>query len=100
MRDIHTIATEDELRSTAPRSDPAILGISPGAMVGRYEVIRELGHGGMGRVVLARDTVLGRRVAIKFLTTTASPEVARRFLHEAKTTAQLSHENIVIVHEV
>ena len=77
---------------------------SPGARssfrtVLQYDIVRELGRGGMGQVVLARDTRLGRRVAIKFLHQT-SASLAQRFLAEARTTAQLHHENIVVIHEV
>ena len=75
------------------------LELAPGLRVRQYEVIREIGRGGMGRVVLARDTKLGRRVAMKFMTTT-SRELTERFLVEASTTAQASHENIVVIHEV
>jgi serine/threonine protein kinase len=64
-----------------------------------YEVIRELGHGGMGTVFLARDTKLGRLVAIKSLRE-YSAEGAARFLVEARATARCKHENIVIIHEV
>jgi serine/threonine protein kinase len=53
----------------------------------------------MGTVFLARDTRLGRRVAIKFLHTTA-PGITRRFILEARATARCSHENIVVIHEV
>ncbi|MCP3137973.1 protein kinase [Pyxidicoccus sp. QH1ED-7-1] len=53
----------------------------------------------MGTVFLARDTRLGRRVAIKFLHTT-DPDVTRRFIREAQATALCSHENIVIIYEV
>jgi serine/threonine protein kinase len=53
----------------------------------------------MGTVYLARDTKLGRRVAIKFLQTN-QPELSQRFLVEARATAQCSHENIVIIYEV
>ena len=73
--------------------------VVPGARVGQYELIRELGRGGMGLVMLARDTRLGRRVAIKFLVTDSS-ELTERFLAEARTTALVNHENIVVVHEV
>ncbi|HEY5937310.1 MAG TPA: serine/threonine-protein kinase, partial [Kofleriaceae bacterium] len=90
---------EPRRAARVPKSDPAIIGVVPGSMVHQYEIIRELGRGGMGRVLLARDTKLGRRVAIKFLMT-ASGNLARRFLQEAQTTAQLTHENIVVVHEV
>src|SRR5262249_21335306 len=71
----------------------------PGSRIGQYEIIRELGSGGMGIVFLARDDRLGRRVAIKFLQT-GNPELTRRFLIEARATAQCSHENIVVIHEV
>ncbi len=79
--------------------EPALPELPAGLRVGAYEVIRELGRGGMGRVVLARDTKLGRRVAMKFLAT-SSPEHTERFLIEARTTAHLNHENIVVIHEV
>jgi serine/threonine protein kinase len=71
----------------------------PGTHIHQYELIRELGRGGMGVVWAARDTKLGRRVAIKFLLH-ASRGVAERFLTEARATAQCSHDNIVIIHEV
>ncbi|HEY5948281.1 MAG TPA: serine/threonine-protein kinase, partial [Kofleriaceae bacterium] len=70
-----------------------------GTRIHQYELIRELGRGGMGMVWAARDTKLGRRVAIKFLLD-ASRAVADRFLTEARATAQCSHDNIVIIHEV
>ena len=74
-------------------------GLAPGAVIDQYELIRELGRGGMGVVFAARDMRLGRRVAIKFVLH-ASREVAERFLVEARATAQCSHENIVIIHAV
>ncbi|WP_043413573.1 serine/threonine-protein kinase [Archangium violaceum] len=74
-------------------------GLRPGTRIQHYELIRELGSGGMGTVFLARDTRLGRRVAIKFLHT-QDADVTRRFILEARTTARCSHENIVIIYEV
>ena len=71
----------------------------PGAAIGHYEVIRPLGRGGMGDVYLARDTRLGRLVALKFLLT-VDPQRSARFLTEARATAQLSHENIVALHDI
>ncbi len=73
------------------------LAFSPGQRVEHYEIIREIGHGGMGRVYMARDTRLGRVVAIKFLTN-RDPELTRRFLVEAQTTARCTHENIVVIY--
>ncbi len=82
-----------------PRSGTASGVPAPGTRIHQYELIRQLGAGGMGTVYLARDTRLGRRVAIKFLHAT-DPEIARRFILEARATARCSHENIVVIHEV
>jgi WD40 repeat protein/serine/threonine protein kinase len=70
-----------------------------GSVIQHYEIIRPLGSGGMGHVLLARDTRLGRLVAIKLLARRPGM-LAQRFLAEARVTAQLSHENIVIIHEL
>ncbi len=78
-----------KLRLTNPESDTHI---------GQYEIIRKLGEGGMGVVYLARDSRLGRRVAIKVLRT-QDRELTRRFIVEARTTARCTHENIVIIHD-
>ncbi|HSA55591.1 MAG TPA: serine/threonine-protein kinase [Gemmatimonadaceae bacterium] len=71
-----------------------------GALQGQYEILREVGRGGMGIVYLARDLKLDRSIAIKTLPAQlASDEVIRaRFLREARTAAGLSHPNIVPVH--
>ncbi|WNG40769.1 protein kinase [Archangium violaceum] len=74
-------------------------GLAPGTRIHHYELIRELGRGGMGTVFLARDTRLGRRVAIKFLHT-QDADLTKRFILEARATARCSHENIVIIYEV
>lgn len=71
----------------------------PGTTVGHYELIRQLGQGGMGEVYLARDTRLGRRVALKFLLKVDRKHNAR-FLVEAQATAQLAHENIVGLYDI
>ena len=74
--------------------------IEPGDRIGRYEVHRRLGRGGMGTVYLAHDPVLNRLVAIKLLTTDLDvPEARARFHHEAKSAASVNHSNIVVVHE-
>ncbi|WP_437682341.1 nSTAND1 domain-containing NTPase [Sorangium sp. So ce131] len=72
---------------------------SAGARIGHYELLRELGQGGMGVVFLARDTRLARLVAIKLLTRLSSAGV-QRFLVEAQATARCKHEHIVTIHEV
>jgi eukaryotic-like serine/threonine-protein kinase len=74
--------------------------------IGRYEVERLLGQGGMGRVWLARDTVLGRRVAIKVLRDdlalppAVKDELIVRMGHEARAAAAVSHPNIVTLHDM
>ncbi|ATB28762.1 protein kinase domain-containing protein [Melittangium boletus] len=73
--------------------------LRPGTRLQHYELIRELGSGGMGTVFLARDVRLGRRVAIKFLHT-QDTDLTQRFILEARATARCSHENIVIIYEV
>jgi hypothetical protein len=70
-------------------------------LVGRYEVLREIGRGGMAVVYLARQADLERFVALKELVPIdpADPTFARRFLREAHVAAALSHPNIVTVYE-
>ncbi len=85
----------------APRDIDRVAARLPaiGDSVHHYEVIREIGRGGMGAVFLARDTRLGRLVAIKFVTVTKA-HIAARFIAEARTTARCNHENIVVIYEV
>ena len=74
--------------------------------VGRYDVERMLGEGGMGRVFLARDTVLGRRVAVKILrddldlTPELTTQLFERMRHEARAAAALSHPGMVTLHDM
>jgi serine/threonine protein kinase len=70
-----------------------------GDSIKHYELMRELGKGGMGTVFVARDTKIGRLVALKLLTR-LSGEGAKRFLAEAHVTARCKHDNIVVIHEV
>lgn len=78
----------------------------PPKKIGRYEVARLLGQGGMGRVWLARDSVLGRRVAIKILRDdlalppTVRDELIVRMGHEARAAAAVSHPNIVTLYDM
>jgi serine/threonine protein kinase len=69
--------------------------------VGRYEVLGELGRGGMATVYLARQPGIGRLVALKELETlrASDPGLARRFLREARTAGSLSHPNIATVYD-
>src|SRR5262249_33092837 len=91
-----------EFGSTVTALQPGKNGtgvLAPGTVINQYELIREIGSGGMGQGFLARDMKLGRRVAIKFLQTTDA-ELTQRFILEARTTASCGHENIVIIHDV
>ncbi len=66
----------------------------------KYRLLEELGRGGMGTVYLAEDTVLGRKVALKVISTgAADAETADRMLREARIIARLEHPGIVPVHD-
>jgi len=73
-----------------------------GTRLGPYEVVGPLGAGGMGEVYRARDTRLGRDVAIKVLAAefAADPERLRRFEKEARATGSLNHPNILAIYDV
>lgn len=81
-----------------PLAGPSGPQLEPGQRIGQFELIRELGRGGMGQVYLARDTRLARLVALKFLRMSSPGQVAR-FLVEARTTAQCRHDNIVVIYD-
>jgi serine/threonine protein kinase len=69
-----------------------------GAIVGSYELLDRIGAGGMGEVWKARDRLLDRLVALKFLTGPTSPR--RDLLHEARAASALNHPNIVTVFQI
>lgn len=73
-----------------------------GAKLGPYEIVAPLGAGGMGEVYRARDTRLGRNVAVKVLpgAFTRDPERLHRFAQEARAVAALNHPNILAVHDI
>jgi serine/threonine protein kinase len=86
-------------------SSPAVLEeakLPPGTRLGKYEIIRLLGAGGMGAVYEARHTEMGKRVAIKTLAPalTEVPGARVRFLREAQLTSRVRHPHIVDVTDV
>jgi serine/threonine-protein kinase len=108
-------AVPQPTRVVTPRggvtSPPAMTGIPagpapPGARLGRYEVERHLGRGGMGDVYLVRDTVMNRKAALKTIRFDAdldpqqSIEIRQRFYREGKTAGALTHANIVTVYDI
>src|SRR5574341_1624789 len=72
------------------------MSLAPGARLGPYEIVAPLGAGGMGEVYRARDTKLGRDVALKILPAAFVDDVDRlvRFKREAHVLASLNHPNI------
>ena len=76
--------------------------ITPGSRIGPYEILASLGAGGMGQVFRARDTRLGRTVAVKSMheSFALDPERVARFAREAQLLASLNHPNIAAIHGV
>src|SRR5947208_2434531 len=75
--------------------------MNPGPRLGPYQILAPLGAGGMGEVFRARDTRLGRDVAIKVLPAEFSADGNRlqRFEKEARAVAALNHPNILVIHD-
>jgi eukaryotic-like serine/threonine-protein kinase len=91
-------AVEVAARQLAQRQNPSLIS----QRFSHYQVLSLLGAGGMGEVYLAEDTLLGRKVALKFLPAhfTQDKGHLRRFEQEARATSSLNHPNIVMIFEV
>src|SRR5580700_718616 len=78
------------------------MALASGTKLGPYEIVSPVGAGGMGEVYRARDTRLGRDVAIKVLPEALAHEAdrLRRFEQEARTVAALNHPNILGIHDI
>src|SRR5664279_1274133 len=76
--------------------------LTSGTKLGPYEILSSLGAGGMGEVYRARDTRLGREVALKILPESFARDQDRlhRFEQEARAVAALNHPNILAIHDV
>jgi serine/threonine protein kinase len=83
-------------RDASPGPLPA-----PGGNFGRYQIIAELGQGGMGIVYQVRDTQLGRDVALKVMRpdVAANPISSARFLREARALAAIRHDHVVEIYD-
>ena len=85
-----------------PTSGSVPFSLSPGARFGSYEILQQLGAGGMGEVYRAKDTRLDREVAIKtlLLDRGSQPDALLRFEQEARSACALNHPNIVTIYEL
>ena len=68
--------------------------------LGKYEILREIGAGGMGRVYEARDSLIGRTVAIKVMSEELDEDLRKRFYQEARAVGSLRHPNIVTIYDL
>jgi eukaryotic-like serine/threonine-protein kinase len=78
------------------------MGLTPGSRLGPYEIVAALGAGGMGEVYRAKDTRLGREVAVKVLPADLSSDRdrVRRFEQEAQSASGLDHPNIITIYDI
>jgi len=104
---LSSAASDRDETAAASQTGPASSHFGPPAAadevgtLGPYRVVKELGKGGMGAVYLALDTRLNRKVAFKVMLPefAANADAKERFLREARAAAQISHDNVVTVHE-
>ncbi len=92
----------DLLSAMAADLDPAATNATAPRVLGDFRILREVGRGGMGVIYEARQTTLGRRVALKVLLAeiSANPTALARLCREALALARLRHPDIVGIHDV
>src|SRR5262245_20627693 len=95
---IEVIASEVAATMLAEPQSGSLIG----QRIGAYQIINQIGRGGMGEVYLARDTRLDRQVALKLLPPRFSEDDqrVRRFRQEARAASALNHPNILTIHEI
>jgi predicted Ser/Thr protein kinase len=96
-----TFDTAGDFLEEPARIDPADLDtLLPGTRIGAYQILEEIGRGGMGVVYLAEDVRLGRRVALKALPATVAmqPDLRERLRREARAAATISHPSVAVVY--
>ena len=89
-----------EVAASPEKRDEEPLSLPPGTVVGRFEIIRELGRGGFGVVYEAKDRDLGRQVAVKVVRPGRITEEEGKVSREAEAIARLAHPNLITLHEV
>ncbi len=101
-------ADHDSFMQQAPIGEVADMMVASenkletGKCFGHYEIIKQIGVGGMGEVYLAEDKKLDRKVAVKILNKKFSRDESNlnRFIREAKAASGLNHPNILVIHEI
>ncbi len=97
------LGSSPALESTLPWTGRHSDGLDPGTRIGRFEIKRVLGVGGMGVVYAAEDPELNREVALKLLRDAMASDAgvaSRRIFREARLAARVSHPNVVSIYEV
>ena len=95
-----TSLLDEVFRAAGPEQAAWVDGLAPGATLGRYDLIREVGRGGSAVVWEARDREIGRRVAVKVIRRAGAGTPERRIVAEADVAARLAHPGIVTILDV
>jgi serine/threonine-protein kinase len=96
----------DEVKAPKEPSSAELIGdpseLPPGTMLGnRYQLIKKIGRGAFGTVLLFEDTVVNEQVILKFINPqfSADKNVGQRFVHEIRYARRITHENVIRIHD-